>query len=332
MTGYELIDLLDKSYRRSHVIGSMENGVIAALDMEGRLFTVLNGKVINRVVPAAIKKRSNKLSYQNPGGDVLWPAPEGTCLGYEYATGMWRVPPSVTGAAWEVIDSTENNGLLRAEIDLVNNQQTGIPCEFERHIFIDVSDGRLIQTIRETIRYIGEKTINHKEFSLAPWSLCQFDSGIDGKVLMPVPVHGDVWDLYNASDKQRNVEEDLYVVKTKTPKRFQLGIGKNIPWIEYVKEGAYRVKRYTKPLPLGQVHIDIADISPKKKPSNKAVSLSVYCDPSGFMEIEACGGTSEVLTPGTELSVEVITAYQLISGANDKEYKKENSVPIKHHL
>ena len=95
MTGFELIELLDKAYRRWHLIGNMENGVIAALDLEGRLFTMVNGQVINRVLPSAIEKRSNKHAYQNPGGDALWPAPEGTTLGYEYHTGSWRVPPSV---------------------------------------------------------------------------------------------------------------------------------------------------------------------------------------------------------------------------------------------
>lgn len=331
MKAPELISLLDRSYRRSHLIGDLQNGVIAALDLEGRLFTVINGKVVNRVVPAAIEKRSNKYAYQNPGGDVLWPAPEGTRLGYEYTTGAWRVPPSVTGAEWDVIASAENRALLRAEIDLINNQQTGIPCEFERNITIEVAGGFLKQNIRETIRYIGSKTIESNDFRLAPWSLCQFNSGADGKVIMPAPGNGDVWDMYGESNTQRGMEGNLYVVKTLTPRRFQLGISKNVPWIEYIRQGAYRVKRYTLPLPEAQQHIDISDISPEQQPSDKKVSLSVYCDPSGFMEIEACGGTAKTLTPGTELSVEVVTEYQFISDVNHKEYQKVNSVPVKQH-
>ncbi|MDD4757259.1 MAG: hypothetical protein PHG29_14370, partial [Prolixibacteraceae bacterium] len=128
MTGRELTDLLSQSYRRWHLTGTIENGVIAALDMEGRLFTVVNNNVINRVVPSAIINRSNKNAYQNPGGDTLWPAPEGTSLGYEYTTGTWRVPPSITGAVWEVVEETTGRTVIRAEIDLVNNLQTGIPC------------------------------------------------------------------------------------------------------------------------------------------------------------------------------------------------------------
>jgi hypothetical protein len=58
-------------------------------------------------------------------------------------------------------------------------------------------------------------------------------------------------------------------------------------------------------------HIDISDIPPDQLPSPKGVSLSVYCDPSGFMEIEACGGCPEKLTPGTETNVTIVTEYQL---------------------
>ncbi|HAC74102.1 MAG TPA: hypothetical protein DCF46_10940 [Porphyromonadaceae bacterium] len=195
MTGIELTELLNKSYRRWHLTGNMENGVIAALDLEGRLFTIVNGQVLNRVLPSAIEKRSNKNAYQNPGGDALWPAPEGTTLGYEYPTGNWRVPPSVTGAVWEVILSEEDKTVLRAEIDLINNQQTGLPCEFERHVKIETDQHVFRQNVTELIRYVGKKTINNGEFMLAPWSLCQFDSGERGRVVIPVSDEENVWDL-----------------------------------------------------------------------------------------------------------------------------------------
>ena len=81
MTGEELLDLMHKSHRRVHVIGTAEDGIIAGLDLEGRLFAVIGGRVLNRVVPSSILNRSNKEVYLNPGGDALWPAPEGTCFG-----------------------------------------------------------------------------------------------------------------------------------------------------------------------------------------------------------------------------------------------------------
>lgn len=309
MTGKELIDLLSQSYRRSHLIGTFENGVIAALDMEGRLFTVVNNKVLSRVVPSAIINRSNKNTFQNPGGDTLWPAPEGTTLGYEYATGEWRVPPAITGAVWEVICHGKDRCVIRAEVDLINNLQVGIPCEFERTIEINQQDKRLIQNVTETIRYIGQKTLHKGEFLLAPWSLCQFDSGENGKVVMHPPKKEDIWDMYESSDSQRGLKNGLYVVETKTENRFQLALGSEVPWIEYILEDQFRVKRYVGKLPEDQFYIDIADAPPNQLPSQSGIKLSVYCDPAGFMEIEACGGCPVELKPGAELSVVVTTEY-----------------------
>jgi len=102
MNQHEFINLLNQGKRRWHRIGTKTDGVIVALDLEGRLFTILDGMVVNRVNRAVILGRSPADEYPNPGGDGLWPGPEGTCFGYEYATGKWRVPPSITGARYQI--------------------------------------------------------------------------------------------------------------------------------------------------------------------------------------------------------------------------------------
>jgi len=311
MTGNDLINLMLKSQRRVNVTGTPENGIIAALDLEGRLFAVVNGRVLNRVVESAITNRSNRNAYLNPGGDALWPAPEGTCFGYEYGTGKWRVPPAITCAVWEVKEQSEKKSVIRAEIDLVNNGLLGIPCEFERHIEIEQNRKSLIQNVTEIIRYIGNRTLAKDEFRLAPWSLCQFDSGEGCNVIMPPPKAKDIWDMYDSSVSKRGMSGDKYIVDTKTDFRFQLGLAENIQWIEYIKSNEFRVKRYTGPLSPGQSYIDISDAPPDQYPSDKGVKLSIYCDPSGFMEIEACGGCPDILLPGTELSVNVITEFKV---------------------
>ena len=98
MTCNELLTLFADAKKRCHLIGTPAAGVIAGLDQEGRLYAVLNGDVLNRVNAPAILGTSSREAYLNPGGDGLWPAPEGTTLGYEYSTGAWAVPPSVAHA------------------------------------------------------------------------------------------------------------------------------------------------------------------------------------------------------------------------------------------
>ena len=311
MTGNDLIGLMHQSHRRVDVTGTPDNGIIAALDLEGRLFTVINSKVISRVVPSAIENRSNKNAYLNPGGDALWPAPEGSCFGYEYSTGKWRVPPSITGAVWEVIQKAENKTVIRAEIDLVNNGQMGIPCEFERQMEIKLQGKSLIQNITEVIRYTGIRTLKKSEFRLAPWSLCQFDSGQGCNVNLPPPNETDIWDMYDSSVSKRSMSGDKYIVATKTDFRFQVGLSEKVPWIEYIKNNEFKVKRFTGILPASQNYIDISDASPDQSPSDKGVSLSIYCDPAGFMEIEGCGGCPDILYPGTELTIKITTEYMV---------------------
>jgi hypothetical protein len=311
MTGKDLISLMHKSHRRVHITGTPENGIIAALDLEGRLFAVINDRVLNRVIPSAIANRSNRNVYCNPGGDALWPAPEGTRFGYEYGTGKWRVPPAITGAVWEVTEQSETKSVIRAEIDLVNNLQLGIPCEFERHIEIEQNGKSLIQNVTEIIRYIGDRTFKKNEFRLAPWSLCQFDSGEGCLVIMPKLPTGDILDMYESSLSKRKMSGDKCVVDTITDFRFQLGLGENVEWIEYRNGNDFRVKRHSGVLPPGQSYIDISDAPPDQFPSNNGIKLSIYCDPSGFMEIEACGGCPDILYPGTELSVKIITEYKI---------------------
>jgi hypothetical protein len=221
------------------------------------------------------------------------------------------VPPSVTGSVWEVIQKSENKTTIRAEIDLINNNQVGIPCEFERHIEFKQLGKSLIQNITEIIRYIGTRTLEKNEFSLAPWSLCQFDSGQGCYVIMPPPKARDIWDMYDSSLSKHGISDDKYIVDTQTDFRFQLGLSVKVPWIEYIKGNEFKVKRFTGTLPPGQNYIDISDSSPDQFPSDKGVKLSIYCDPSGFMEIEACGGCPDILYPGTELSVKITTEYEV---------------------
>jgi hypothetical protein len=196
MTGDEFLDLMQAAHRRVHIIGNSHNGIIIGLDLEGRMFTVLNGMILNRVNPLAISNRSSKTEFINPGGDTLWPAPEGSCHGYEYSIGKWRVPPSITSASWEVVEQNEHRVAIRAEIDLINNCQLGIPCEFERHITMRPGIFQLTQHVTEKIRYIGDKTLEDDEFLLAPWSLCQFSSTANSKLIIPTLSEPDIWESF----------------------------------------------------------------------------------------------------------------------------------------
>lgn len=310
MTGRELVDLFGRGVKRCHVIGSVENGVIAGLDLEGRLFSVLNGEVLNRVNPDAILGITTRSGYLNPGGDGLWPAPEGTCLGYEYSTGKWRVPPGLAGAKFRLVEESLNHGAIEAEVDLINASGLGIPTVFRRDITVKPGKAMLVVRVTESIEYIGSNAFSQRECLLAPWTLCQFDSESGCEVVFPQTHSSAVWDLYDSSSEKRYSKDGFCHTKTDGGMKYQIGIDKTVGWIEFRNPAKNLiVKRSALVLPAEQEYIDIIDAPPDKMPSERRVKFSVYSDPGFFMEIEACGGCPETLLPGCRMAVDVETSY-----------------------
>ena len=307
MTGYELIKLFQQASKRYHLIGTTENGVLAGLDLEDRLFTIIDGEVVSRVNPEAILGITDRAAYLNPGGDGLWPAPEGTCLGYEYAAGEWRVPPGLTGAKYKVVEADENHVHIEAEVDLINASGLGIATIFRRDVTIC---GSMAVKVIESIEYIGTKKLSQKECLLTPWSLAQFDCCPGCEVIFPEIDASEVWDMYDPSDDCRFVKDGFQHAETDGKARYQIGLGAKVEWIELqLPSKKMKVRRTAASLAAGQDYIDIIDAPPADLPGDKGVRYSVYTDTDGFMEIEAAGGCPEIFESGTVMSVEILTEY-----------------------
>ena len=311
MQATRILKAFDKADKQVQLVGGLDAGVMIALDLEGRLFTVLDGEVLNRVNLDAIAGESTWNRYLNPGGDGLWPAPEGTSLGYQYSTGAWRVTPGLRAARYVVTKASKRSAEVVAEVDLINAQGLGIPTLFKRQI--TVAPGRGAVTVRavESITYLGRTPLRRASCLLAPWTLCQFDSGPECEVVFPCTREADVWDLYDhPSDGQREWRSGFCRTATNGSQRYQIAIDAQVPWIEFrdPRRGLV-VRRAAGPLPAGQSYMDIRDAAPEVVPARKGVRYSVYSDTAGFMEMEAAGGCPAVIRPGTEMSVEVSTRF-----------------------
>ncbi len=303
----EFKGLLEDSGQRFHFIGSNEFGAVAALDREGRLFTVLGGKVVSRVDADALTGISTRERYCNPGGDALWPAPEGTCFGYEYSAGNWRVPPGITGARYIVKSKDENSAVIEAEIDLINDIGTGLPCLFERGIELDPDKKSML--VKEKITYIGRRRLERGEFMLAPWSLSQFDNAPGAEVVFP-DIPETVKDLYEPSGSMRCVEDGLCRARTDKSMGYQIALSAEVEWIEYRNPSENLIVRRSAGRISGDMeYIDIIDAPPEKMPGEKGARFSVYNVVEGFMEIEAAGGCPPFLEQGTTASLEVSTTF-----------------------
>jgi hypothetical protein len=311
MKATHILKAFARAGKQVHVVGDLDAGVIIALDLEGRLFALLGGEALNRVNLEAIAGESTQKLYLNPGGDGLWPAPEGTSRGYQYSTGAWRVTPGLRAARYLVTRAAKHNAEVVAEVDLINAQGRGIPTLFKRQI--TVTAGRRWIGLRtvESITYLGRVPLRWTDCLLAPWTLCQFDSGPECEVVFPCTRKAAVWDLYDdPSDAQREWRGRLCRTATNGSQRYQIGIGAEVPWIEF-RDPRRRlvVRRRAGRLPAGQSYIDIRDAAPGVAPVRKGVRYSVYSDTANFMEIEAVGGCPAVIRPNVELSIEVNTRF-----------------------
>lgn len=308
MLAANLLDLFARAGKRAALIGDLRAGVVVGLDLEGRLYAVHDGTVLNRINPEAVLGTDVGTTYLNPGGDGLWPAPEGTTLGYFYATGLWRVPPAITGMRATLTVDGIGSATMRADLDLINAQGLGVPVRVERRIRIESITEGLALTCRESFVYLGKQKLVRGEALLAPWSLSQFDCGPGCETVFPDNGSGGPWDLYAPSDGQRRLENGLWRVCTTGNMRFQLGIPAKVPWIEFRHIDGLRVRRSVE-VSADHDLIDIADRPSNKAPDPRGCRYSIYNDANGFMEIEAAGGMPAELRSNTGPSMTVTTIY-----------------------
>jgi hypothetical protein len=306
----EWTDLFQQGRRRCVCVGDPDSGALVGLDLEGRVFVFHDGEVIHRTNPDAVLSESHADEYLNPGGDGFWPAPEGSVFGYEYVTGQWRVPPGLSGARFRVLLQEPNRVVVRAEIDLINDKGIGLPLAFQREVAVHCQPRAITLTLVDSIEYLGAAPLDADAVRLAPWTLSQFDTSPGMEVVFPKAPPASIRDFYEPSDERRRLDGDLWHVAIGPGKRFQLGLGPDVDWIELrVPERNLRVRRTNQPIDGGDRYIDIADRAPDQPPSTFAARYSIYNDAGDFMEIEAAGPGAERLASGTVVSHRIVTDF-----------------------
>ena len=307
MTPEELFNICRRNGRRPAIAECRGSAVIAVCGMEGRLFYIHAGKVISLFRPeAAENTSSSRRGYFNPGGDGLWPAPEGTCLGYEYPTGKWRVPAGIVGAQYEVTEQNAATLVITAEIDLVNDRQLGLPCRFTRRVEVaEEPGGTTVIEQHDEIEYLGSRPLAKGEFMLAPWSLSQFAVGPTARACFGDP-GTRVRDLYQPSGDLLTHDGNTIVMRPDDARRIQAALPEESRFVRLrLPEKGIEITRTSPPLAPGLTWADIADAAPDRDPAGE-VRYSIYNDPSGFMELEVVGGCPETLVAGTILGVDIV--------------------------
>lgn len=309
----QLVEICSRSGRRPQVISCGNAAVIATLGMEGRLFFAYNGEVVSLFRRESAENIStSKTGYLNPGGDGFWPAPEGTKFGYEYSTGSWRVPAAIISAQYDTVNSSGDSLEIAAEIDLINNQQLGIPCRFTRKVQLKEADGAAVFEQFDSIEYLGCCELAAGTFSIAPWSLSQFV--VDEKTIARFGDPGSpVRDLYAPSRDLLTSDGKIVTMKHDNKNRIQLALPEKSGFVELLlPEKNLQITRTSAPLDANLHPVDIADYPPDAEPGDP-VRYSIYNDPSGFMELETVGGCTDDLIPGAILGVSMTNVIKAIN-------------------
>ena len=288
----EFKKLFQQSGKRCELAGDETLGVFAAPDLEARLYLVFRGEVVSRVNPDAILNYSDRTVYRNPGGDGLWPAPEGSRYGYNYATGSWCVSSGLLRARFET-ERKDGKLILAGEVPLINAQGIGLLTEFRRSLDVSERNGIVVE---DSIRYLGPVNRETGSVRLAAWSLSQFDRHDGDFCKLDDP--GSIRDLYGDSSRFR--KEDTCFPTDEM--RYQVACGESCTGIHLIlKDRGIMISRQALSAP--GTYMDIADIAPSEELSEEAVKYSFYSDPSGFMEIETVGPGQRELEIGDTLTL-----------------------------
>ncbi|MHB9036690.1 MAG: DUF6786 family protein [Armatimonadota bacterium] len=173
-----LLDLTDALSLESD-LGSSRLAICPMLG--GRVFAEVCGETMHRIDLDVI---ANPLdTFNNYGGNVFWPAPEGGRFGFNYEGDTWRVQDAINIQPFEIVRSDTRSVLMEKTVELVNRADVTVKALMTRETQLsqrpDVFDGCNLKgfvsyTTLDSFDLLNEVTPN--EALIAAWTLEQFDA------------------------------------------------------------------------------------------------------------------------------------------------------------
>jgi len=288
------------------VLGEEDCGVVVLTSGEGRIFTVLEGKVVSRVVEGALHAPSPGKDI-SAGGDVLWIGPEGTRHGYFYSGGDWRIPAGLCGTRYRVEGvSRDMLRMKTAELDFKNCQGRRVELTLAREIRMVPGEEGVGYETTEIVELRGQDVFARDPVRLAPWTLSQYDATDASVVTYRVPPDDRWCDVYNPVADALTVDSGRATLKVNGRRRFQVILAPPADEIALLREGLVVTRTFLDASD-GDA-IDIRDLDPGGAQDNPfPARMSVFNSDEGFLELEAAGTCPETLAPGTTLTMRIRT-------------------------
>ena len=165
--------ILDKAAR----IKAGDGEVILAAALQGRIFAALDGELLHRLDVPLAEHPSD--SFNNLGGNSLWPAPEGGDFAFNYPSdgGPWRVQDGINAVPSHMLP--DGRGMVR-EITLENKKGVSASLLHSRIITAPEYGFGRKYGVKELVYCSCDsleltRPLPAAEFLMSAWSLEQFD-------------------------------------------------------------------------------------------------------------------------------------------------------------
>jgi hypothetical protein len=311
-----LIDLL-----REHDTGLVElncgnGGVLVCPGLQGRVFCQIENELIHRLDVLALASPS-PTSFNNVGGNSLWPAPEGGPFGFNYLPGRdeWVVQEGIAQARAYVLHREATKTTIEKQINLTNRRGVAIAMTFRREVSVPGTDGSPNGFDLTGLTYRTEDTFeplaSHRpeEVLLAPWSLEQFPGaeGITAFCKVDAPLDAINDDYYGSPAGRIAYGKDIFTFALGGEARQQIGVRITAtPTLIGAFDPGRSLLIVRKTAPQNGVYFNIADNDQPRGPYSAADLYSIFNGGAlNFFELETVGAMNVVegnLAPGTLVS------------------------------
>lgn len=301
--------ILDKAAR----IKAGDGEVILAAALQGRIFAALDDELLHRLDVPLAEHPSD--SFNNLGGNSLWPAPEGGDFAFNYPSdgGPWRVQDGINSVPSHMLP--DGRGMIR-EITLENRKGVSASLLHSRIISVPEYGFGRKYGVKELVYCSCDsleltRPLPASEFLMSAWSLEQFDL-TDGAFGFGTakPVEKAVnTDFYGDPGSKIVRAGETFAFRFGGPDRLQIGISEKAePGVigAYIPEKDLAVVRRIVRADAG-TRINFADNEQKDGVYSADDKYSIFYGPDArFFEVESLAPVRIVngLTTGSSMETE----------------------------
>jgi hypothetical protein len=320
--------------KKGMVLEFQRDGAECALcpDMGGRVFAEVCRLSMHRIDLECVVRPDRP--FNNFGGGNFWPAPEGGKFAFNYRGNEWYVQECINKQPFEIVSRTEDSGLLRKHITLVNRAGTRVDTLMKRELKLLPALPPILEgySIRGSLSYQTVDSfevlspVSSDKALIAAWTLEQFQptESTISFCSVPNPQTAINFDFYDHPGDRVKYHHDAFTYKTDGRRKGQIGVkkaaGATFIGFHDLAQGLLCIRENRSRD--GSLYFNMADNDQPSGPFSAADNYSIFnSDPEmNAFELELISGArvSEGKLLGSELIS--VTTFALFESSKDIQH------------